>query len=326
MIALLRRLPTLPLFSILWHMFLGTLQRRTEIALKDWLRGYERPLPSSLRDKHGSDEKSSTYVSFWSGIDGIVAGSGSGSEPAEALHASWQRELDSLGGKGDVPQVLQCMQTLHSRHWTAWFEWDSSDTLSFTPATQDPALIKGAALRRAGRTTATEFTRVTPQDVFISHAEGSTIWIAMAATAQDLPLNQQSAALGLQMLRSTREALRCLIKRAGLLDNQTDLDFAVTQHFFDSIAYVRCNRRGWRCTCLASAVSAVHTQCEHISFCKSLTLAGRPAELVLDKIPQHKRRGGRPKSAAEPPRKRRRLGTAARRRALNTKSRLLELP
>ena len=111
----------------------------------------------------------------------------------------------------------------------------------------------------------------------------------MAATAQDLPLNQQSAVLGLQMLRSAGEALRYLIKRAWAA-GQPNLDFAVTQHldFFDSIAYVRCDRRGWRCTCSRqqcthSANTLTHTHIYiyiyiYLYFCKSLTLAGRPAE------------------------------------------------
>ena len=90
-INILRFVPTLPLFSWLWKAFLATLRRLGEPTLADWLQTYERPMPAIFQGHHSPDI---IFVSFWVGFDGILPGSGSGSEPAEAIHSSWQRELN----------------------------------------------------------------------------------------------------------------------------------------------------------------------------------------------------------------------------------------
>ena len=50
-IALLRFIPTLPLFSWLWKAFLASLRRMDETTLADWLQTYERPLPSIFSEQ-----------------------------------------------------------------------------------------------------------------------------------------------------------------------------------------------------------------------------------------------------------------------------------
>ena len=45
-------------------------------------------------------------MSFWVGFDGIIAGTGSGSEPAEAIHAAWQRELRPTKAENLRPLAL----------------------------------------------------------------------------------------------------------------------------------------------------------------------------------------------------------------------------
>ncbi|CAJ1435200.1 unnamed protein product, partial [Effrenium voratum] len=61
-----------------------------------------------------------------------------------------------------------------------------------------------------------------------------------------------------------------------------------------------------QCSC---SVYAYHGQCEHSIFVASLDLTHTPATVDLKTLPQ-KRKGGRPKAAAEPPRKRRALAKA----------------
>lgn len=112
-LRILRLVPTLPLFSRLWNAFLAHLTEEQEIDLVAWLRSYERPLPHALQQKYAAVSPALTYVSLWTGLDGIVPGSGAGSQPAEALHAPWQRQLEALGGAGDVGHVLTVMQNLY---------------------------------------------------------------------------------------------------------------------------------------------------------------------------------------------------------------------
>lgn len=59
------------------------------------------------------------YASFWVGFEGNIPGSGSGSEPAEAIH-DWQRELGQLGGRGHISHALRVLQNLYSQQlfWT----------------------------------------------------------------------------------------------------------------------------------------------------------------------------------------------------------------
>lgn len=95
---IVRFLPTLPLFSYVWAAYLQWLTDEGSLDLVAWLRSYERPLPFSLEQKYADVSPQPTYASFWSGLTGTIPGSGAGSQPAEALHAPWQRNLQSLGG------------------------------------------------------------------------------------------------------------------------------------------------------------------------------------------------------------------------------------
>ena len=126
-VLLIRLLPTLPLFSKVWAGFLAHLQALGEPQLVQWLQTYERPLPWALAQKHSQPL---TYVSMWRGLEGCVPGSGSGSQPAEALHAGWQKQLSQLAGKGTCSHVLGVMQRLYRDAWLQWFGWDSADAPS----------------------------------------------------------------------------------------------------------------------------------------------------------------------------------------------------
>ena len=130
-VRLLRILPTLRLFSHVWTGFLARLMAEKEPQLVEWLRSYERPVPYQLQQRTASDAGAYTYVSFWSGLEGSIPGSGSGSQPAEALHAPWQQHLEALGGKGSVDHVLAVMQNLYTEHWQKWFNWNDNTPLRF---------------------------------------------------------------------------------------------------------------------------------------------------------------------------------------------------
>ena len=132
-VRLLRFLPTLPLFSHVWEAFLRRLQIEDEPHLVEWLRTFERPLPAALHARFGQLDPlhSSSLCSMWGGRDGCVPGSGSGNQPAEALHAPWQTRLKALDGKGNIPHVLAVTQKLYSEHWASWCDWDNDTPVHF---------------------------------------------------------------------------------------------------------------------------------------------------------------------------------------------------
>ncbi len=136
-VRLLRMLPTLPLLSDVWHALLQRLQADDEPHLVSWLKTYERPVPSALAARYASSSQFK-YVSFWSGLHGTVPGSGSGSQPAEAMHSPWQRQLTALGGAGSVGHVLTVMQKLYKEHWQNWYNFSSAAALSFTNVVLGP--------------------------------------------------------------------------------------------------------------------------------------------------------------------------------------------
>lgn len=139
-VRVLRMLPTLPLLSDVWHALLQRLEADDEPHLVGWLRTYERPVPSALAARYASSSQF-TYVSFWSGLHGTVPGSGSGSQPAEAMHSPWQRQLTALGGAGSVGHVLTVMQNLYKEHWQNWYNFSSAAALSFTTVVPRPDFL-----------------------------------------------------------------------------------------------------------------------------------------------------------------------------------------
>ena len=122
---------TLKVFSSVWHGLLARLSADNETELVAWLRTYERPLPFCLHDKYQNSTAAVTYVSFWGGLEDCIPGSGSGNQPAEALHSPWQARLSELGGKGNVFHVLSVMQKLYTEKSASWFDLSSTTPLSF---------------------------------------------------------------------------------------------------------------------------------------------------------------------------------------------------
>ena len=56
----------------------------------------------------------------------------------------------------------EVLQKLYSQHWQEWYDWTATTPLPFRPATQDPQLVNGAALPRAGRAPAANFAKLPP--------------------------------------------------------------------------------------------------------------------------------------------------------------------
>ena len=298
MISILRFVPTLPLFSWLWKTFLTTLEKLGEPTLAQWLQSYERPLPALFRYKYSSDV---AYVSFWVGLDGIIPGSGSGSEPAEALHASWQTALAELGGKGNIGHAFTVLQKLYTQHWQDWYSWTDATTLSFIPHSQDPQLVNGNALARAGRTPAAMLAKLEHDKLYLTQQSETFSWIACASTAATSPLNR---AIALQVLRVLQNPTTLTASSLpDLFTVDKTLCLQAMKFHFESIVYLKVEPASILCSC---AAAAMHALCEHSTFLRSLDLPHVPRPLlILNDVPCARKRNGRPATAAAPPRKRR---------------------
>jgi hypothetical protein len=292
----------LPLFSWAWKAFIASLRRMGEPTLADWLQTYERPLPAMFAEQTPPLPTDIAYASFWAGFEGIIPGSGSGSEPAEAIHGAWQRELGQLGGRGHISHALQVLQNLYSQHWQNWYSWTSPTPLSFEPSTLDPQLVNGAALARAGRTTAANFAKLPTDSLYTLQRCDDFSWVACASTASVSPLNRSLAQQVLRcLMQPTLLNSRCLPE---LFDAESNLSLQSVRFHFQDVVYLKVRPAAIHCSC---AAAAMHSQCEHATFLRSLTLPNFPAPpLLLTNVPEARKRTGRRKTASAPPRKRRR--------------------
>ncbi|CAJ1399628.1 unnamed protein product, partial [Effrenium voratum] len=304
-LALLRLVPTLSIFSHLWKSLLFTLRESGEGIVADWLRSYERPLPPALC-RAPADADQLIFASFWCGRDGCFPGTGGGSQPAEAVHAAWQTQLQKLGGKGDVSHVLGVMQRLYTESWASWYEWHADSPLHLRTTEIDPNLICGEALKRAGRTPAARFAELSPDTTFYVRTCSSTHehWVVLVHSEAQLPLPSKMAAQLADIMVATGSRLTTLLKQANVLAGEGKLQLEAAGRMFEDLCCVMGS--SLQCSC---SVYAYHGQCEHSIFVASLDLTHKPATVDLKTLPQ-KRKGGRPKAAAEPPRKRRALAKA----------------
>lgn len=162
----LRLLPTLGVFSLCWAGLHRRLAAMGEPLVNEWLQWYVRALPPALAAS-AADGHTQMFVGWWCGE--VHPGTASGNEAGEALHGPWQTRLSELGGRGGVGHVLGVMARLYSDEWGASYAWDSAAPLSLRPGGDDPALLNGAALGRAGRLTAVELHRAAADSVCIIH-------------------------------------------------------------------------------------------------------------------------------------------------------------
>lgn len=106
----------------------------------DWLQTYERPLPATFQNQCAD----------------VVCAQVLG---AEAILASWQRELGQLGGRQNIRHALHVLQSLYTQPWQEWYSWAASTRFSFMSPGQDPQLVNGNALTCAGRASAARFVK-----------------------------------------------------------------------------------------------------------------------------------------------------------------------
>jgi hypothetical protein len=297
----LRLIPTLPLFHYLWRGLLARMKEEGESAAAAWLQSYERPVPQRLLPP-GKQEWA--FVGWWSGLQGIFPGTGSGSEAVEAFHAPWQAAVEALKAKANLLTILPVMQQF-CRSWESQLPWFGTCPVSPRLLGEDPQLLNGTALQRVGRSTAVDFHRAHTAGTTMHAVDGRVV--AMAASVHKGPLAVEISAVGMTLISSAPASVEEALQRAGLLRAPREPTTAFTisltavHKVFRDIVYVldRC-----RCTCLEFALHAV---CEHVVFAQSLPSDGDVAARDLSNIPQRQKRGRprlAPKAAAQEPRAR----------------------
>ena len=153
LLASLRLLPRISIFDACWRGLLVRLQEMDETVVSAYLdRTYTMEVPESLL----GDPQEYLLEQRFAG----VAGTGCGSNPAEAIHSAWQSKLDSVGGRAPLAEVLGVMQNLYADHWLSNVEWESEASLSLEAVDIDPTHLQGVqTLNAVHRSPATELFR-----------------------------------------------------------------------------------------------------------------------------------------------------------------------
>jgi hypothetical protein len=268
----------------------------------------------------------------WYGICGTYPGTGSGSQCIEALHSTWQREVQH-DSRASLLTVLPAMQALYNR-WKDIYEWGRPVSFTSFPKELNPALLNSAAYRSCGRSSAVEYWahRGLPNfiklarrtgDLQLPGQEAYTEFYVVAAqsSAAGMPapaervVSQSTAERIVAMLVSSGAQLEALLQDAGVVqgckaDGTWRVDIAALRSCFGEHAvvyyghlvhaYWRRVRRGGGatkayglCTC---ACFMQHAECEHYMFAQALR--GGPPN--LNAVPDVRRCGRKRKAQGAP--------------------------
>lgn len=105
---------------------------------------------------HAGDKGAVWFAGFWSGVLGIHAASGSGSQTIESFHSHWQASLES-NIRAAPARIFASMQEIFQEDFAERYAWGSVCDY-FTPSGDEaPALYNSQSLRAAGRSPAVDF-------------------------------------------------------------------------------------------------------------------------------------------------------------------------
>eukprot|EP00438_Fugacium_kawagutii_P004393 Skav208133 [mRNA] locus=scaffold3170:20796:24740:- [translate_table: standard] len=289
----LRLLPRLGLFHFCWQGLMNRLHQKQEPAVAEYLaKQYTQNVPECF--VQSGHDREFWFASFWSGYEGVLPGTACGSEPAEALHADWQANLKSDGGRSSVASVFPVLQKLYAR-WSDFYDWNSSDTLSTCPVDIDPSHVHGtAAFTKAGRAAAAELWKAHTEDSPSYCVFDATDGMAFLAVRMSLASN----ALCRDTCRSVVELLHCdpsvmpsRLNALGILET-SDIGFlfklGAFKRIFDHIAFVRVLPESRRCSCSSFALWG---GCEHEILSRGLTFRFVPASMSFADLPVQRKRG-----------------------------------
>ena len=301
LLASLRLLPRISIFDACWRGLLVRLQEMDETVVSAYLdRTYTMEVPESLLGDPQEYLPEQRFAGWWVGCYGIVAGTGCGSNPAEAIHSAWQSKLDSVGGRAPLAEVLGVMQNLYADHWASNFEWESEASLSLEAVDIDPTHLQGVqTLNAVHRSPATELfrshTELSPS-YFIYDIDTDLSIVAVRMSCYASILSEDTAKNGVQLLVCAPTQVPQFLEDAHVLrptESGLAFQYGPCKKLFDNIAYVTVQRTKLTCTCLAHAL---WRGCEHVLLCRSLTFSHREADISLENVRLSKPRGRPPGS------------------------------
>jgi len=142
-----RAVPTVQLFDALWRVFFHMLQVWEEHDAAEYLRRtyflspplgvLQKLFPFIRSTAWGADDV--LFAGHWYGIFGTYPGTGSGSLTLEALHSTWQREIET-GTRSSLLDALPAMQALYKK-WARALAWDRPRTFSNFPRSTNPLCL-----------------------------------------------------------------------------------------------------------------------------------------------------------------------------------------
>ena len=154
-----RCLPTLQLADAIWQVIFEELPADVAKYLQRqfFAQGTVQDLQRIFKGARAParSAKKLWVPSFWLGILGTSPGSGSGTNPLEARHASWEAELKSRTKDG-LLTALRGMQHLYSK-WVTVFEWGKPMRMSAFSARENEYLLNSASQRSQGRSPAIDY-------------------------------------------------------------------------------------------------------------------------------------------------------------------------
>ena len=317
----LRRLPTVDLYSALWQGVLDKLAARGEEVAVEYL-GYgghsaytEKVSVGALRATYNiqsvSDDPEATllFSSHWSGITGIMRGTDCGDQALEAFHSPWQTQLDVLGKNVASEKVLEVMQQLYLQ-WETQCKWQADKPVYSQPPKPDPSWLNGSVLDGVKRSNAICLWDASEKQQLhiVVDADEHLQIVAMAQRATQ-PWNPEAAAAGCEMLRAAGDRLHELLVKHGLLTAVQEkgmscmaTSLAAVRRVFADVAYVFVSAAGrdymglgsgLACTC---AECCQHGGCEHCEYVAMLDLRLRAKTSFPDRLPRQRPRG-RPQGA-----------------------------
>ena len=169
----------------------------------------------------GDDDEIMLFSPHWSGIGGILEGTDCGDQCSEALHSAWQAEKQRVADampKAKGLDVLNNMQTLYDTAWKSWFGWEKPSALYAFPRGEDPNVLNGASLSKAGRSHAIAlWTASQSKQIHAIFDIGDRTQVV--AMVRDLSVNfsPTDAEAGSRMLFASGQELQTMLEHDGLV-------------------------------------------------------------------------------------------------------------
>ncbi len=311
----LRRVPTIDLYSELWRGVLTKLECEGESVAVEYLGpgGHavytEELTVADLRSKYNvravnpQGGAKLLFSSHWSGLTGILRGTDCGDQAQEAFHSPWQAQLDVVGKNVSPEKVFDVMQALY-KLWQTQCKWVEEKPLYAHPPSADPAWLNGSVLGRVGRSNAMELWDASRgrEIHLVVEVDDHMEVVAMVYNAGK-DWDAEAATTGCQMLLASGEKLRNILIETGLLQPVAEgvarlrTKLSAVRRVLQDIAYVFVLEPGHgymgvgtspACTC---ASFCHHGGCEHCEFVAMLNLRLRTQSSFPESLPSQRKRG-----------------------------------